>query len=351
MTKSSLSFGLACIDSLIHPWELQYKVGNGKPIVTCIAGPDGVGKSIIALTASSIYAARKDFKHRKVIYASTDLNIDQAETTWRDFGLDMPRRRRNKIREEIESYYLDQGDLEKLRNRDKALEKDCRLRWLAPFTEEGIRAEVSGNGTQLESLDILFKDSDEPSVHFLDLAGYSAGDDWGMINHIIGLLQCNSGASQCPHLLVIDAVEGLEAMAGNYDRFGLMRSRRSRLAQLVRLTRKANCSVIFIIEQRSSDVHLDEVFVSDLVLRLRAQECDDYLQKTLELEKVRSVPHIRGIHELQIRDGRGSSEMPAPDDPPLFLAPSRPLAYMQIMPSLHQKSKAPVSVVTPVTTA
>ena len=345
MTKSSLSFGLACIDSLIDPTEMQYKVGDGKPIVTCIAGPDGVGKSIIALTASSIYAARPDFKDRKVIYASTDLNIDQAETTWDHFGLDMPRERRSRIRNSIESYYLDDTELTKLEKRDNKLEPACQLRWLAPFTKEGIRNETSGQGTPLEPLDALFETSDKPSVHFLDLAGYSAGDDWGMINHIIGLLQCSSDSAHCPHLLVIDAVEGLEAMAGNFDRFGLMRPRRSRLAQLVRLTRKANCSVIFIIEQRSPDVHLDEVFVSDLVLRLRAQECDDYLQKTLELEKVRSVPHIRGIHELQIRDGRGSSEIPAPDDPPLLLTPDRHLAYMQIMPSLHQKSKPVASAI------
>ena len=176
-------------------------------------------------------------------------------------------------------------------------------------------------------------------VHFLDLASYSGGDDWGLINQIVGLLSCKFKEAATPHLLIVDAVEGLETMAGNYDRFGLNRSRRSRLAQLVRLTRKANCHVIFVVEQKSDAERLDEVFISDLVLRLRAEKIDEYLQKTIEIEKARSVSHIRGTQELQIRDGKGSG-YDTPNDPTIRNKEGKHIGYLQVIPSLHQRSKS-----------
>ncbi len=171
------------------------------------------------------------------------------------------------------------------------------------------------------------------------------------------LLQSNYPKLHVPHLLVVDAVEGLETMAGNVDAFGLRRSRRSRLAQLVRIARKAHCNLIFVIEQKSPDVKLDEVFISDLVLRLNVAEKDGYLQKSIEVEKARSVSHVRGIHELQIRDGRGGQgDGVVPDDPRIAFDSHKSanlskqtqvgeddegqfLGYMQVWPSLHQKTK------------
>lgn len=357
---NGVSFGLACIDGLINPSTFVYDVGKQDPIVTCIAGPDGVGKSILGLTAASLYAANQSLTGQRVIYASTDLSIGQADRTWTNFGLDRPKQRRKIIREGLEDLYLDDEDFGKVQTYDKDLATECELVWLSPFPAEDPRlqpvlqtnsASLGGGPTQnsarkLHPLGTLYDGSLSGSnVYFLDLAEFSAGDDWGLINHIVGLLRCMPNASSSPHLLVIDAVEGLEAMTGRRDSFGLKRSRRSRLAQLVRLTRKANCSVIFIIEQKSSDVHLDEVFVSDLVLRLRTEANDEYLQKTIEVEKARSVSHIRGTHDLQIRDGRGSGDgVTVPDDPCLKLFPDDPdcdrnLGYMQVIPSLHQKPK------------
>jgi KaiC len=330
-----LSFGLTCIDHLVDPMKIGYGVVNKtskkiRPIAACIAGPDGVGKSILALSAASTYAAANKTAAR-VIYASTDLNHDQAESTWEHFQLHSPQARRNLLRTKIEELYLDERLIEETRKRDELLAPNCKLEWVSPFSlSEDIEPGQQPFGC-------IYDHDDNCKVHFLDLASYSAGDDWGLINQAVGLLLCRFGATDVPHLLIVDAVEGLEAMAGNYDRFGLNRSRRSRLAQLVRLTRKANCHVIFVVEQKSKHERLDEVFISDLVFRLRADKSDEYLQKTIEVEKARSVSHIRGTHELQIRDGFGAGQ-DVPDDPEIVLNGNH-LGYLQVIPSLHQKPR------------
>ena len=344
----SFSFGLACIDSLIDPDHLSYAVADSKPVVACIVGPDGVGKSILGLSAASMYAAENaNSKSTRVIYVSTDLNSTQAKTTWENFGLGRPKQRREEIRSTIEELLLAQSDVEKLKKRDNKLEDQCDLQWLCPFPIE-IRSIKQKNGP--ESFSEIFKPKEHVKavVQFLDLAEFSAGDDWGLLNRIIGLLTCIANecsenerekTTKAPHLLVIDAVEGLETMAGNLDAFGLRRSRRSRLAQLVRIARKANCSILFVIEEKSADLKLDEVFISDLVLRLSVSERDGYLQKSIEIEKARSVGHVRGSHELQIRDGKGGIGDPTiPDDPVLKLQ-GEFLGYIQIWPSLHHKTK------------
>jgi hypothetical protein len=331
-----LSFGLSGIDHLIDPTRVGYGVENGKtrkirPLAACIAGPDGVGKSILALSAASTYAAA-NCPNIRIVYASTDLNYDQALSTWNHFFLDRPKARRSSLRETLEDLYLEGQFIDQVRKRDELLSQGCELIWTSPFMEPKEADQVPFGSIYAPS---------EPTanrcVHFLDLASYSGGDDWGLINHAVGLLRCRFNNTVSPHLLVVDAVEGLEAMAGTFDRFGLNRSRRSRLAQLIRLTRKANCHVIFVVEQKSQSEKLDEVFISDLVLRLRADQNDEYLQKTVEIEKARSVSHIRGSQELQIRDGSGAGSG-APDDPRIEMGGTT-MGYLQVIPSLHQKQK------------
>jgi hypothetical protein len=333
-----LSFGFTCIDQLIDDANLGYGVVNEeqqvKPIVSCIVGPDGVGKSILALSAASTYAASKCFDAR-VVYASTDLNYDQASSTWEHFLLSEPIVRRKKIREAIEDLYLNENLLDFVRKRDEAQQKrSLELTWVSPFLRH-----ATTEKKQKTIASIFDEEKKLNEVHFLDLASYSGGDDWGLINQIVGLLRCKFKNATTPHLLIVDAIEGLETMAGNYDRFGLNRSRRSRLAQLVRLTRNANCHVIFVVEQKSDTERLDEVFISDLVLRLRAEKIDEYLQKTIEIEKARSVSHIRGTQELQIRDGKGSG-YDTPNDPTIKTKDGEYIGYLQVIPSLHQKSKS-----------
>ncbi len=338
MSEARVSFGYTCIDQLIDREHLGYGVVNEKnemkPIVSCIVGPDGVGKSILALSAASTYAAGKP-PNARVIYASTDLNFDQAKSTWEHFLFSKPQFRRTKLYESIECLYLEDRLLLKAKERDGHQRDSLVLTWVSPF----LRQDATQEGQQ--AIESIFQErkigEDSNEVHFLDLASYSGGDDWGLINQVVGLLNCRFKDTKMPHLLIVDAVEGLETMAGNYDRFGLSRSRRSRLAQLVRLTRKANCHVIFVVEQKSDAERLDEVFISDLVLRLRSEKIEEYLQKTIEVEKARSVSHIRGSQELQIRDGRGSG-IDTPNDPIVKDDKEKNFGYLQVIPSLHQRS-------------
>lgn len=335
--NNDLFFGCFGLEYLIDQDKLAYGVcrkSHGqdpvcKGFVSCIVGPDGVGKSILGLSAASCYAAISPSRH--VIYASTDLNFDQAETTWDHFGLATPGIRLKELHDKIDKHTLPEGNTvasERIRNlggnRDKSDAKKVDFEWIAPFDE------VANEPDDLHPYSRLFEpqgDSDH-RVSFLDLAAYSAGDDWGLLNRTLGLLQNSSSRSDSPHLMVVDAVEGLEAMVGERDGFGLERSRRSRLAQMVRIARDVNCSIIFIVEQKSEKKRLDEVFVSDLVIRLRSRQRGGYLQKTAEIEKARGKAHIRGEHEYQIRSGKDGN---TPDDPSLDFG------YFQILPSLNVK--------------
>lgn len=364
-------FGIASIDNLLNdaPNELGYHTG-GEPFVACISGVDGVGKSILALHAASTYAATcgAAADAPRIIYASTDLNFDQAHRSWKHFGLDKPKERANvlwKLDAHLSSSgteIRDSGDTETGNSvASKHLkEGDSQLIWTSPLSiEECAKANrtQSTGESKIQSFSRTFGEERDTyslgpqEVCFLDLARFSAGDDWGLINKAVGLLT-DLGRPTSPHLLIVDAVEGLEAMVGERDAFGLRRSRRSRLAQLVRIARKVRCNVIFIIEQREDEQHLDEVFVSDLVIRVRSVPMDGYLRKTIEVEKARSVSHIRGQHDLYIRDGAGCPRDPScPDDPRMeWVANSKAqskdkggtpsnkikcnLAYMLTMPSL-----------------
>lgn len=325
--NNKIVFGCVGLEHLIDPSNFCYSLSEGGPLVTCIIGPDGVGKSIMSLAAASAYSASQEQPDRRVIYASTDLNYVQAKSTWKHFALDEPYQRHQSLHSTINKHT---PSLQKSGHCDLQ-QCSVSLKWVSPFSKPSERDGLLPYGS-------IFSDPGDEStrcVHFLDLAEFSAGDDWGHLNRTLGLLADTSSQSG-PHLLVVDAVEGLEAMVGERDGFGLVRSRRSRLAQMVRISRKVNCSVLFVVEQKDDAERLDEVFVSDLVLRLRARTKDGYLLKTVEVEKARSKPHIRGEHELQIRGGTGTEG--ASDDPAMILGETgRTFGYLQVLPSLHVK--------------
>ncbi|MCF7961786.1 MAG: hypothetical protein K9M08_13685 [Pirellula sp.] len=301
--KTVLSFGCSSLEFLIDQENQAYE--SDGPFVACIVGPDGVGKSILSLAAASIYAANNAGEHRKVVYASTDFHFDQAISTWNHFAFDRPFERSKAIHKLIGRHSPKLKD-----QSNKFINEKVILRRVSPFRDDAMRI---GGPHQLFPYDDIFNSFEtERVVHFLDLADFSAGDDWGHLNRTIGLFADLDKASG-PHLLIVDAVEGLEAMVGERDGFGLIRSRRSRLSQMVRIARKVNCCIIFVVEQKNEEERLDEVFISDLVLRLRARTKDGYMVKTVEIEKARSKPHVRGEHEFQIRSGQGISG--AADDP------------------------------------
>ena len=147
-TKKSIgfSFGTASIDCLIDTKDLIYKVPEDRSMVACITGPDGAGKSLLALTAASMFAAREPQKNKqRVVYASTDLNFNQALKSWQNFGLDSPKKRRELLRDGIEDLCLRQRHdsssdelsdrIEKLEILDDQLSHRCELSWVSPFEE------------------------------------------------------------------------------------------------------------------------------------------------------------------------------------------------------------------------
>src|SRR5205823_5014063 len=97
------------------------------------------------------------------------------------------------------------------------------------------------------------------------------------------------------HLLVIDAVEGLETLVGETDIHGQYRSRRSRIAQLIREADR-KCHVLFVIEQPKEGERHPEEFVADTVIRLRAHSEKDYSRRSVEKKKARAQDHVRGRH-------------------------------------------------------
>ncbi|MFO1065214.1 MAG: ATPase domain-containing protein [Pirellulales bacterium] len=356
MTKYIFSTGVPGIDSLLDPDGLGYTVEDGT-FVGCIAGPDGVGKSILGLHAAAHYARGDGSTRPIVVYASTDLSHEQAKSSWGKFALHRPLKRRTRLRDKLDSLAISSPKLlEELKERDDLLAESCRLNWVSPHILD------TTQDNQPKSFRTILEPQSTvgpyvPEVHLLDLARYSAGDDWGLINRMLGLFadlkdSAPIATDRCNHLVILDAVEGLEAMVGDRDAFGLKRSRRSRLAQLVRVSKKVGCNLIFIIEQREEHVHLDEVFIADFVIRLRASDSYGYQRKTIEIEKARGVPHIRGRHEFQIRKGAGcdlggncADEPIMTIDEPAASAANQAdakkdddtFAYVQVMPSLDVK--------------
>src|SRR5882762_6148990 len=99
-------------------------------------------------------------------------------------------------------------------------------------------------------------------------------------------------SSQPRHLVVLDAVEGFETLVGDLNAFGERSSRRSRIAQAMRLAAE-KCHLLLVVEERR-DERFPEEFVTDVVIRLRNVETGRYLRRTVEIEKARGQLHVRG---------------------------------------------------------
>jgi len=289
--------------------------GKHKGIPTtsvCIVGPTGTGKSIFALHMASKYLADcraeekrakqsgKDISLPTVLYVSTDLSHNMAQRAWTNFALDRPSQRREP--------FFSPSSTE--RNQEiEILLKDCHPIGLA------------------EQFDIT--ETEKSNVIFLDMAGYTAGDDWGFLHKILSLLSVPKEKDP-RHLVVIDAIEGFEALAGKLNAFGETSTRRSRIAQVMRLI-SGKCHALLIVEQGKGGtrgVTLDEEFVADTVIRLDSVSTRNYERRVLKVEKCRGQSHIRGLHHYSIRSGQGSStgEQMNPDDPklPAFSPPAKP---------------------------
>ena len=341
------------------------------PLSLCIAGTDGTGKSILALHLASRYAAdcmrwsaasielRKPDTNTvetdapaipKIIYISTDLTASRARSVWKSFRLCEPNQRVAPFgHQNRQATDCDIEDLKKLEIDLVAFDAGT----LEQESDEKESGKKLGDFLTAQNFDVALM-----KVAFIDLAESTAGDDWGLVNRLIGSLPRIKDGIQPRHLVVIDAVEGLEVMSGDRDLFGELRTRRSRVAQVIRAAR-GKCHVCFVLEDSGEEERLPEEYVTDAVLRLRASTVDNYVRRTAEVVKARGQQCVRGQHVYVIRDGKGalrgglSKERGyyAPDDfhPDDPFNPSEDInkvrsridfqGYVQVFRSLHSFSR------------
>jgi len=276
----------------------------------CIIGPDGTGKSLLALHLAARYAFRSAELNLmpRILYASTDLSYGKADEHWQTFGLHynphcVPFRQ---VQEEKSKF----GPIN-----------------LNPYGPVDGKAEEPPLAEYL-----LSNPKDGPVTAFLNLESATAGDDWGFLNRVLALLPpIDFQSGEVPHLLVIDAVEGLETMVGDVDAYGQKRARRSRIAQIIR-SASGKCHLLFVCEESTSE-RLPEEFVTDVVVRLHDRTDFDYHRRTIEITKARGQWHVRGDHPYVIRKGGGSSTVTySHSDEPLLKN-----SYILAFPSLSAR--------------
>jgi KaiC/GvpD/RAD55 family RecA-like ATPase len=328
-----LRFGIPSLDALFGDIEdkgIRLPAGGGdsteplhSSVSVCISGPDGTGKSILGLHLASRYAgdcARAEATGQKVLYISTDLKFGMASKVWTDFALDSP-------------------DLRKVPFEKKGEEAGTQIGLIQCSPLKGARG-----GRPLS--EYLLGGERETDVYFVDLATSTVGDDWGFMNRVLSVLKKPKG-NEPRHLVVIDSVEGFETLVGERDAFGLVRERRSRIAQILR-SAGDKCHTLFIVEEPQEGERLPEEFVADVVIRLRSVLVRDYVRRTVEVEKARGHAHVRGQHAYLIRSGAGATtgQRENPDDPLIEnvrgpdgrpRADGRPYhqSYLHICHSLH----------------
>jgi KaiC/GvpD/RAD55 family RecA-like ATPase len=267
----------------------------------CLAGPDGTGKSVFSLHLASHYLAdcldtsigpAKVEECPKVIYISTDLTYTIALRGWNRFDLRRPFERQEPLFEPKEDRQEHPG-------------KPVGINLRQYFPSESSNSENS----LIDYLEGLNKIPNEPNsingeVCYVDLATRTAGDDWGFVHRLLSMLD-EPEKDKPRHLVVLDAVEGFETLVGDLNAFGERSSRRSRIAQVMRLA-AGKCHLLLVVEEKR-DERFPEEFVTDVVVRLRNVETGRYLRRTVEIEKARGQLNVRGQHPYVIRDGGGST--------------------------------------------
>lgn len=295
-----------------------------------VVGPQGAGKSVLAMHVAARYLADchaassgDPAELPRVCYVSTDMTYTAAAHMLRRFALDQPNARcipftdNQILTDEEGSLVIPEWLAGYRKNGAPTFARDLRLglvecpaddpEVLAGYILSG-RDESTGTANPAPSA----------SIAFVDLASRTAGDDWAFVHRLLGVLPYPDDVRP-RHLIVIDAIEGLETFGGDVDSFGESSGRRARIAKLMRLA-IGKCHVVTIVEESTSEVGLPEEFVSDVVFRLKSSDEHGYLRRTLQIEKARGQSTVRGRHAYVIRSGRGSTTGNSPnyDDPEVF---------------------------------
>jgi KaiC/GvpD/RAD55 family RecA-like ATPase len=301
----------------------------------CVAGPDGTGKSVLAMHFASRYLSdchqvcqTHQLSEPHAFYISTDLSLSKAQTMWNNFNLQAPNMRRipfryPQLRDETKlPVWLGAGLYDRTYTPQLTPYEPDQLEKLADYLHA-----------------TLYETRPQPEVAFIDLASHTAGDDWGFTERLLAAIP--KPQSAIPRdIVLIDAMEGMETLTGEVDAFGEKVTRRGRVAKLMRLA-SHKCHLVFIVEEPQEKARTAEQFVADVVLRLRAIEDSGYSRRTIEIEKARGQSHVRGRHPYVVRDGRGSTtgEQINFDDPRVEEG-HRSQSYLDVYPSLHSASRA-----------
>lgn len=332
---NTLRFGIEALDKLLGSGGGAFGLdiagnqnGQGARVKIpttsiCLIGPDGTGKSVLALHLAAYYMAdchahdRHKGKNRlpKVLYISTDLTGSMAERMWSNFDLRNPLTRKDPFatrRGKPAANQTDPGPLRLVGKSPKAMNE------------------------------ILADATNAYQVVFVDLAQATAGDDWGFVHRLLSVLdQPKDGYPR--HLVLLDAVEGFETLVGELNAFGEKSTRRSRIAQVMRLA-ACKSHLLFVVEEVKEE-RLPEEFVTDTVVRLRNIAINDYVRRTVEIEKTRGQAHVRGQHPFVTRSGEGTTTGDKTsrnfDDPLVTKAgkPDEPQSYVHVFTSINHLSR------------
>lgn len=292
------------------PSEPNQGIRTQYPMTISLSGSSGTGKSILALHFASVFLAEHKDEHPIVLYISTDLSRKIAEKQIRAFGLDEP----DNLKPHLKGYVESRVRVEVVPVAWNLLQDGTLLRTLTAGYRKTYGQPSSAESVELPSL----SDKDTETLrhlYFVDLQSGTSGDDWSYLERFFAeALPLIDGIG--PILIVYDAIEGLDTPdTGELPQSG--HGRRQRLAQLLETT-SGIANVIYTLEVADVPVNPQEEFVSDIAIHLRREPIGDDSRITLSITKARSMYAYAGQHEVQIRDGRGSStnEQVNEDDPP-----------------------------------
>lgn len=271
-------------------------------LTMAIIGSDGTGKSVLAMHLAAYYLfdrlnqfAGESLPFR-VIYTSTDLSFPRAQTTWQNFALGYPDSRIDNpfdITTREKRFKVCENSNGSERTLSDEATRKLQLMQIRPFQDSSPGLRSLHNATEKER-----------HIHYLDLASYTSGDDWGYLNRLVASLR-QPNDSEPLHLLVVDTVDDLELMVGERDSHGARRDRRSRLAELIR-TASGKCHLLLLAGDQPIG-QAPEEYIADVVIRARFRPQGEYVRRLICVEKVRGQSNIRGDHDFTIRSGVGAS--------------------------------------------
>lgn len=331
-----MRFGIPSLDALFGQGCIPIDHAERSGTSLCLAGAAGTGKSILALHFVASYRADQG-QQPKIIYISTDFSHPKAESVWKRFSLEFPEHRTKPFafddkRKSIFEENAPTCPLQHCPGTDLAFSK-------VPKVSSGFGSNQETTNTG-KTVDYLWTDDDSGRILFIDLNSTRNGDEWDFVNRLLSVLPPPKRNSP-KHLVVIDAVEGLEMYVGNRDSYGEVRTRRSRVTQLLR-TASDKAHLFFVVEDEGSPTAPPEEFLTDYVVRSRLTNTRGYDRRTIEIVKARAQWHYRGQHMYVIRTGRGTS---SPDRKDEFYADDprhgvengqeEPVSYVHVMHSIH----------------